>query len=51
MHEEDGGHIGEGSSSREGARVDPSDIDVGCMDDEADGSRDEEMLTMMTWRR
>ena len=42
MHEEEGGHVGEGSSGTEGTGVDPSEVDVGCMDVEAGGSGDEE---------
>ena len=43
MHAEDGGHVGEGSFGREEARVDPSKVDAGCLDDEASGSKDEEV--------
>ena len=42
MHEENGGYVGEGSSDKKGARLDPSEVDAECMDDEASGSGDEE---------
>ena len=42
MHEEDGVHVREGSSGRDGARVDHSNVDARCMDDEASDSGDEE---------
>ena len=42
MHEEDEWHVGEGSFDRKGDRVDPSEVDAGCMDDEAGGSGDKE---------
>ena len=42
MYEEDEWHVKEGSSSREGGRVDPCEVDAGCMDNEDGGSGDEE---------
>ena len=42
MHEEDEEHFREGSSGREGARVDHYEVDVGCIDDKAVGNEDEE---------
>ena len=42
MHDEEGGHVGAGSSGIEGPGVDPTEVDAGCIYDEAGGSRDEE---------
>ena len=42
MHDEEGGHVGEGTSGTEGPEVDHGEVDARCMDDEAGSSGDEE---------
>ena len=42
MHDEEGGHVGEGTFGTVRSEVDHGEVDAGCMDDEAGGSGDEE---------